>query len=115
MAQSTTPQQHQDRTERIAALNDALRSNISNPQGHDRVVLTQGIGALIEDTPLRPFWFDQQALLKIVRTYAEFSSDNDPYGLRELGTFTFKDVRCFWKIDLYDPGLVKIALNGSFC
>lgn len=106
MENTSNPQQGQrPQAELIAELNDALRTNISNPQGHNRVVMTQGIAALIEDSPLRPFWFDQQALLRIVRTYNEFGPDNNPYGQRDFGGFNFKDTRCFWKIDYYDPNL----------
>lgn len=40
--------------------------------------------------------------------------EEDTYGERDFGAFTFRGERVFFKIDLYDPGLVKIPLNGSF-
>ena len=89
---------------RVATLNDELRADLSNPQ-RGRVVMTQGIRALIEDTDLSPFWIDSAALLRIVRDFADFSEDNDPHGERDFGAFVWKETRCFWKIDYYDAAL----------
>lgn len=32
-----------------------------------------------------------------------------------FASFEVDGIKILMKIDLYDPGLVKIALNGSFC
>lgn len=102
---------------RVAELNDGLRKNSSNPFGHDMTVITHGIQAQIESlqSNLLPDWFLRGEIRKIVAEFDQFSEDNNPHGERDYGSFTWRGTNCFWKIDLYDPGLVKIALNGSFC
>ncbi|MBH0115015.1 DUF3768 domain-containing protein [Novosphingobium sp. YJ-S2-02] len=98
------PEQRAEYAERVAVLNDALRADLSNPQ-RGRVVLTDGIRAMIEDTDLSPFWFDTANVLRIVTDFADFTEDNNPHGERDFGAFEWKETRCFWKIDYYDNAL----------
>ena len=51
-------------------------------------------------------------MMKAMRQHAFV---NDAHGERDFGQMTFRDMPVWFKIDLYDPGLVKIPLNGSFC
>jgi hypothetical protein len=37
-----------------------------------------------------------------VRTFADFSPDNDPHGEHDFGAIEQDGVRYFWKIDAYD-------------
>lgn len=99
-----TDKRRADYAGRVATLNDELRANLSNPQ-RGRVVMTQGITAMIEDSDFSPFWIDQGSLLRIVREFADFSEDNNPHGERDFGAFEWKQTRCFWKIDYYDTAL----------
>lgn len=94
-------QEQDERAARIAALNDGLRMNVSNPQGTDCVFMTPGLAALIEDSTSQPFWIDMQALRRIIRTYDDFGTANDPWAERDFGGFTFKGTACFWKVDYY--------------
>lgn len=80
-------------TERIAKLNDKLRTTFTG--GH--VVITQGIYSLPKA--------DRVAILKEVQAFDRFDPDNDPYGQRNFGAFAHNGSRVFWKIDYYDPSL----------
>ena len=102
------------RTSTIAHLNDALRQHLPQP-GHNRVVMTIGVQELIGDVSLFRNFRAQAELLRSIRDYDAFGPDVDPHGEHDFGRFEFRGAALYWKIDLYDPGLVKFALNGSFC
>jgi hypothetical protein len=80
-------------TRAIRALNDHLRRTFSC----GRVVMTQGVQALAEDTVYR--------ILRAVREFDDFSVDNDPYGTHEFGMFNQDNERVMFKIDAYDQNL----------
>lgn len=88
----------------IAELNDWLRANLSAP-GANRVVMTQGVAALVGDVTLFRGFRKRAELLRLIRDYDAFDPANDPYGEHDLGTFTFEGTACMWKIDYYDPDL----------
>ncbi len=97
-------------TETIARLNDRCRHGF-DPTA--RIVVTRtclarlaGDGEGIQEV------IAQANLLAAVRRY-NFAPGDGPE--RDFGAFDLQGQRIFFKIDLYDPGLVKIALNGSFC
>lgn len=75
-------------TDRIRDLNDRARQSFTGC----RVVITQGIQSL-PDVP---------AVLDQVRWYNRFTSDNDPYGEHDFGSFYVGDDQVFWKFDYYD-------------
>lgn len=86
-----SPEQPQSqRTARIRALNDQLRQHFIGGQ----IVVTSSIGHLSDD--------DRLALFEAVRTFDDFTEDNDPYGEHDFGSFPFKGDTYFWKIDCYD-------------
>jgi hypothetical protein len=62
-------------------------------------LITRGVGALLEDND------DINELLNIVRSYNDFTPDNDPWGEHDFGVFTFKGEKCFWKIDYYSQDM----------
>ncbi|WP_196221884.1 DUF3768 domain-containing protein [Sphingobium sp. CAP-1] len=103
-----------ERIDRIAALNDSLRRSICSP-GRNQIVMTAGVAALVGDVSLFRGFRRRAEILRTVRNYDSFNSDNDPLGEHDFGRFEYDSAILYWKIDLYDPGLVKIALNGSFC
>lgn len=90
-----------DRTARIRALNDQLRTQVfTNPgriEGLFRVMLTPGIQALA------PAELDQ--LAEQIATFDAFSPDNDPHGEHDFGAVEVAGERYFFKIDYYDLGL----------
>ena len=99
------PARSEVRHDEIARQNDWLRANLTSP-GANRVVMTQGIAALIGDIALFRGFRKRAELLRTVRAFDTFDRDNDPYGHRDLGTFDFEGTRCLWKIDYYDTELV---------
>lgn len=75
----------------IAQLNDLLRETLLTGQ----VLLTEGIHSLTEE--------QRSAVLTKVRTFSEFTEDNDPYCEHDFGAFDQDGVgKVFWKIDYYD-------------
>ena len=75
---------------RVRELNDAFRTTFEG----GRVLITAGVGAL-------PPILACEALQK-VRTFTEFTPDNDPYGEHDFGRFELAGRKFLWKIDYYD-------------
>ena len=84
------PNTQSDRTRRIRELNDAFRQTFIG----GRVLVTQGVREL----PL----VTNAAVLERVRTFANFSADNDPHHEHDFGSFEIDGQTFFWKIDSYD-------------
>ncbi|MBV1864917.1 MAG: DUF3768 domain-containing protein [Rhodobacteraceae bacterium] len=80
-------------TRAIRTLNDHLRQTFSG----GRVVMTQGVQALTDDTISRVF--------KAVRGFDDFTPDNDPYQTHEFGMFDLDGQRLMFKVDAYDQNL----------
>ena len=77
-------------TARIRELNDHARQSFTG----GRVVITLGVAEL-DDTAV-------QQILARVRTYDQFTPDNDPYQEHDFGSFHHDEVQVFWKFDYYD-------------
>ena len=88
--------------EQIAALNDALRANITKPTGLDRIVMTAGIAGGIGDVAKLSGWRKRAELIRAVRDFDAFSPDSPE---RDFGRFEWQEATCFFKIDYYDPSL----------
>ena len=83
-----------ERTDKIARLNDAFRTSLTG----GRVMVTRGVTALGSQT--------QDAILQAVKGFSAFTPDNDPHGERDFGAFEMEGVgRVFWKIDYYNRTL----------
>ena len=86
------------RAERIAVLNDRFRARLGLPHEDPAVpgtfVMTAGIAALASELQLE--------IRERVRTFADFSEDNDPHGERDFGAFDVAGGgKIFWKVDYY--------------
>ena len=79
---------------RIAALNDAMRRAGPQGPGGNRWVMTRGVMNLGAAFALRA--------AQAVTAFDAFTTDNDPYGERDFGSFEIGGQRLFWKIDCYD-------------
>ena len=90
--------------ERIAALNDTLRANITKPTGLDRIVMTAGIAGGIGDVTTWSGWRKRAELLRTVRDFDAFSPDSPE---RDFGRFEWQEAVCYFKIDLYEEEFVK--------
>ncbi|MDA9020036.1 DUF3768 domain-containing protein [Flavimaricola sp.] len=77
-------------TDRIRELNDRARQTFTGC----RVVITQGIASLEE--------YVISAILAQVRSYDQFTPDNDPYQEHDFGSFHNGAVQVFWRWDYYD-------------
>lgn len=78
---------------RIAQLNDQLRCHARGGQ----IAITSGILALGTGSV--------QAVLDAVRSFGQFTSDNDPFGEHDFGALTVLGHRVLWKIDYYDRAM----------
>lgn len=76
--------------ERIRVLNDNFRSTFIGGQ----VLMTAGVSELAMDVKAN-------ALL-MVRSFNDFTRDNDPYGEHDFGFFEVAGDTFYWKIDYYD-------------
>ncbi|MCW2386939.1 MULTISPECIES: DUF3768 domain-containing protein [unclassified Sphingobium] len=100
-----TAGQPENKVAKIAALNDAMRKALPQATGHNRVVVTAGIDAMIGDAKRWPGYGRRAQLLREVRQFDTFNEDNDPDGHRSLGLFDWEGTSCMWKIDYYDTDL----------
>jgi hypothetical protein len=80
-------------TDRIRALNDQLRQNLS--RGH--AIMTAGIAALGPEAVAR--------IVKTVEVFDDFCHANDPHQEHDFGSFNADGHTIFFKIDYYDPTL----------
>jgi len=85
----------EDRTARIAALNDELRMSFDSSKG--QVLLSRGIA----DLP----GADKAEIIGLVRRFNAFSEDNDPYREHDFGKVEHNGHEVFFKIDYYDSNL----------
>jgi hypothetical protein len=77
-------------SESVAVSNDELRRTLCG-----RVMLTTGVLQTPPAVRLR--------ILEAVRTFDDFSPENDPYRTRDFGSFTDPQAGLvFWKIDYFD-------------
>ena len=84
------PETPQSQSERIAELNDTLRTT---GQGGE-VFMTWGVSALEEAT--------RQKVILAVKNFDVFNEDNDPYGEHDFGAVEVEGDKYFWKVDYYD-------------
>jgi len=90
----------EEKTAILARLNDTFRSQIpytnagpANIPG--QTVMTRGIAQFSPTV--------QSAIILKVKTFSDFTEDNDPYGTHEFGAFDVPKVgTVFWKIDIYE-------------
>ena len=81
----------QERAARIAALNDAFRKAGPEAAPEDWIAT---IGALaLSDFP---------GLVEAVKTFDDFTEDNDPWEEHDFGSIPWDNEKTYWKIDYYD-------------
>lgn len=82
------------KSDAIAHHNDQLRTTFRG----GRVMVTQGINALEEE--------DIRRILEAVRSFDDFTEDNDPHGEHDFGNIFLDGIgRVNWKIDYYDTSI----------
>lgn len=79
-------------TARVAQLNDELRATMGLRTG--RLVTTRGVASQTPETKIDVF--------KAVKTFSDFTPENDPYGEHDFGKVVVGDKDYFWKIDYFD-------------
>ena len=79
--------------DKIRQLNDAFRTSLVG----GRILITVGVQHLPESVRFNA--------IRRVRTFDDFSPDNDPYGEHDFGRFEESGHAFYWKIDYYDLAL----------
>lgn len=87
---------------RIRELNDRFRAE---GLGNGSVVVTAGIQAEGQDFLLKA--------VAAVRTFSDFSKDNDPWGEHDFGSVGVDGHKVYWKIDYYTPDLTARSDNPA--
>ena len=103
-----------ERSEKIAKLNDELRFKLGYPFNGlnadriplDQFVITQGIMDSFKDGEITTLFHD-------IKTFDNFNNDNDPYQERDFGSLTAKGRKIFWKIDYYDNNLEYLSPDNT--
>jgi Protein of unknown function (DUF3768) len=80
-------------TARIRQLNDSFRTTFLG----GRMLLTPAVQELSEQT--------QAALLEAVRSFSNFTTDNDPHHEHDFGSIELHGETWFFKIDYYAPDM----------
>ena len=88
------PADSDDRVDRIRAFNDAFRRKLPRTGKGHRLNVTSGVSAIRPDALGR--------LLESVRSFTDFTDDNDPHSEHDFGAVDQDGFRFFWKIDAYD-------------
>ena len=94
-----------DKRARIRELNDRFRRDLMAGDILGKVVMTSGINALSVD--------DQANIFARVRSFDDFTEDDDPYGEHDFGALDGHGQKIFWKIDYYDPLLEQGSEDPS--
>ena len=82
------------KTARIRALNDLFRTTSQGGQ----ILMTHGVSNFNHETISR--------IAEAVKNHDDFSSDNDPHGEHDFGSFKIDGHKLFWKIDYYAPDMM---------
>ena len=91
------------KADQIRDLNDRFRKGDSSIPG--QVLMTVGVQSLIDIDPQMRLG----EVIVAVRSFNDFSEDNDPYGEHDFGAIDILGEKLFWKIDCYAPDM----LHGS--
>lgn len=57
----------------------------------------------------------KRSLIQAVRTYKNFTQDNDPYGEHDFGIISWEGSEYFWEIICYDKSLRHLAAHPEDC
>jgi hypothetical protein len=86
---------------RTRELNDAFRMTLRS----GRVLITAAVNALPDDL--------KALAIQRVRTFSDFSKENDPHNEHDFGRFELGGETFFWKIDYYDESCTFGSMDPS--
>ncbi len=87
---------------RIRELNDCFRCE---GKGRGSVMVTSGVQAAGAAFVI--------AAVNAIRSFDDFSDDNDPWGEHDFGAVDVDGQKVFWKIEYYDPSLQAGSENPA--
>ena len=91
----------------IRQVNDRFRKSILTIPRHPKgkAATTQGVANLDTLTKVK--------LFNAVRSFNDFTEDNDPYGEHDFGSVEIDGEKYFWKIDYYDSDACMYGVDDS--
>ena len=78
----------------VSKKNDLLRANIPAIAKPNLLLLTRGIYTKFTNSEVAD-------ILQKVKSFTDFTPDNDPWKEHDFGSFIYKGETIFWKIDDY--------------
>jgi len=79
---------------KISERNDKLRTSLT-PDPRNRIMLT----ASVKESP------EKNRVLSEVKSFSNFTPENDPYGEHDFGAVEIEGTKYFFKFDYYDHNL----------
>ena len=111
----------------IAQINDQIRASLSPNivaalafkgllSNSDAVIMTLQNGSRLDKIHVTQGTMASGRLLEVlsnVRTFYQFSKENDPHGEHDFGSFQIASTKFFWKFDYFDENFEFFAENGN--
>jgi hypothetical protein len=104
VSQANTILQGYSISREITRLNDAFRCE-NDPQANGQLVVTSGVQSLGKEAI--------RSVLSALRTFNDFTEENDPHHEHDFGSFEAAGHKFFWKIDYYDLELLFHSPNPA--
>jgi len=89
----------------IRLVNDTLRVMVPHLPRPHMCVMTRKVQALTQES--------KEKLFNKVRTYSDFSSENDPYLEHDAGWVDVYGEHYMWKFDYYDENFENLMEDGT--
>ena len=88
--------------QRVRELNDRFRTQ---GLGNGSILITAGIQEMGGEAVVE--------VVEMVRTFSDFTDDNDPWKQHDFGALEHEGQKVFWKIDCYDPSCTQGSENPA--
>ncbi|WP_163381372.1 DUF3768 domain-containing protein [Cyclobacterium sp. SYSU L10401] len=95
--------------EKIAQLNDDFRKGITCLSVPPEFLIQQSSkvpGVIVATAGIEALMLEEKVeIFQKIKSFDDFTPDNDPYGEHDFGSFQQNAEKIYWKFDYYDPQL----------